>query len=418
MELNFKIRDKSDKSLKLREANLSNFKRKGFPNKREEDWKFTDLEKVLNDNFNELNNDQSDDKNPHLNDLNFTHNSIKIINGKLQSFNFKSESSKDKNFFSLKDLDFEHHLNFANELKDNQMQNLNTALHEGGFNLNINSDYKFKYPIVIYNYFTGPLKNKIINNSESINLSKNSNVTIIEYLIDESKGNFFKNTFKYINLDENAHLNYYLINKNESRNFFYEFSKVQLSKNSNFKKYLFSSGIKFGKFESNIKLNGINSSSEVYSGLFLGTNKHQEVKTTVQHLKPNCQSHQDIKNVITSGSKGVFQGKIFVDEIAQKTNAYQLSKGLLLDKDSEFSTKPELEIYADDVKCSHGSTSGNIDKDALFYLKARGIDSKEAVKMIIKGFLETVLEKIKNKEIMDILLNHFNTHIKYENRSN
>ena len=247
---------------------------------------------------------------------------------------------------------------------------------------------------------------------------KNSNATIIEYLVDESKGNFFKNTFKYINLEENSHLDYYFINKNESRNFFYEFSKVQLSKNTNFKKYLFSSGIKFGKFESDIKLNGTNSCGEVYSGLFLDNNNHQEVKTTIQHLKPNCQSHQDVKNVITSGSKGVFQGKIFVEEIAQKTNAYQLSKGLLLDKDSEFSTKPELEIYADDVKCSHGSTSGNIDKDALFYLKARGIDSKEAVKMIIKGFLETVLEKIKNKEIMDILLNHFNTHIKYENRSN
>ena len=298
------------------------------------------------------------------------------------------------------------------------MQNLNTALHEGGFNLNISSDYKFKHPIVIYNYFTGTLKNKIINNSDSINLLKNSNATIIEYLVDESKGNFFKNTFKYINLEENSHLDYYFINKNESRNFFYEFSKVQLSKNTNFKKYLFSSGIKFGKFESDIKLNGTNSCGEVYSGLFLDNNNHQEVKTTIQHLKPNCQSHQDVKNVITSGSKGVFQGKIFVEEIAQKTNAYQLSKGLLLDKDSEFSTKPELEIYADDVKCSHGSTSGNIDKDALFYLKARGIDSKEAVKMIIKGFLETVLEKIKNKEIMDILLNHFNTHIKYENRSN
>ena len=219
-------------------------------------------------------------------------------------------------------------------------------------------------------------------------------------------------------MNENSNLDYYFINKNESSNFFYEFSKVQLSKNTNFKKYLFSSGIKFGKFESNIKLNGINSCGEVYSGLFLNNNNHQEVKTTIQHLKPNCQSHQDVKNVITSGSKGVFQGKIFVEEIAQKTNAYQLSKGLLLDKDSEFSTKPELEIYADDVKCSHGSTSGNIDKDALFYLKARGIDSKEAVKMIIKGFLETVLEKIKNKEITDILLNHFNTHIKYENRSN
>ena len=418
MELNFKIRDKPNKSLKLREENLTNFKKKGFPNKREEDWKFTDLEKFLKDNFVELNNDNVNDKKPDFHEFSFIHNSIKLINGKLQSFDFKSENLKDKNYFSITNLDFNHHLNFANNLKDNPMQNLNTALHEGGFNLNISSDYKFKHPIVIYNYFTGTYKNKIINNSDSINLLKNSNATILEYLVDESKGNFFKNTFKYINLEENSHLDYYFINKNESRNFFYEFSKVQLSKNTNFKKYLFSSGIKFGKFESDIKLNGTNSCGEVYSGLFLANNNHQEVKTTIQHLKPNCQSHQDVKNVITSGSKGVFQGKIFVEEIAQKTNAYQLSKGLLLDKDSEFSTKPELEIYADDVKCSHGSTSGNIDKDALFYLKARGIDSKEAIKMIIKGFLETVLEKIKNKEIMDILLNHFNTHIKYENRSN
>ncbi len=418
MELNFKITDKSDRSLKLREASLSSFKKKGFPNKREEDWKFTDLEQVLNENFKELNNEQLDSKKPITQDLKFIHNSIILINGKLDSFDFKSENLKDKNSFKIKDVGFDHHLNFTNEFKDNPMQNLNTALHEGGFHLNINSDYRFKCPIVIYNYFTGALKNKIINNSETINMSKNSNATIIEYLIDESEGNFFKNTFKYINLEENASLNYYFINKNESNNFFYEFTKVDLLKHSNYKKYLFSSGIKFGKFESNIKLNGVNCSGEVYSGLFLGINNHQEIKTNIQHLKPNCQSHQDIKNVLTSGSKGVFQGKILVDEVAQKTNAYQLSKGLLLDEDSEFSTKPELEIYADDVKCSHGSTSGNIDKEALFYLKARGIESKEAVKMIIKGFLESILEKIKDKEIIDILLNHFNTHIKYENRSN
>ena len=418
MELNFKIIDKSNNSLKLRKANLSTFKKKGFPNKREEDWKFTDLEKVLNENFKELNNEQLDNKKPNAQDLKFNHNSIKLINGKLDSFNFKSENLKDKDHFKIIDFGFDHHLNFANELKDNPMQNLNTALHEGGFYLNINPDYKFKYPIVIYNYFTGILKNKMINNSESINISKNSNVTIIEYLVDESEGSFFKNTFKYFNLEENASLNYYFINKNESNNFFYEFLKVNLSKNSNFKKYLFSSGMKFGKFESNIKLNGMNSCGEVYSGLFLGVNNHQEIKTNIQHLKPSCQSHQDIKNVLTSGSKGVFQGKIFVDQIAQKTNAYQLSKGLLLDEDSEFNTKPELEIYADNVKCSHGSTSGNIDKEALFYLKARGIEGKEAVKMIIRGFLESVLEKIKNKEIIDILLNHFNTHIKYEDRSN
>ena len=119
MELNFKIKDKSDKSLKLREENLTNFKKKGFPNKREEDWKFTDLEKFLKDNFDELNNDNLNDKNPDFHEFSFIHNSIKLINGKLQSFDFKSENLKDKNCFSITNLDFNHHLNFANNLKDN-----------------------------------------------------------------------------------------------------------------------------------------------------------------------------------------------------------------------------------------------------------------------------------------------------------
>ena len=418
MELNFKIKDTSDTSYKKREENLLIFKKKGFPNKREEEWKFTDLEKILNDNFVELNNEKFENNRSNIQKFNFNHNSIILLNGKLESFNFELENFEDKNFSIVKELDLEHHLNFKSELNNNSMQNLNTALHEGGYSLNINSGIKFKYPIIIYNYFSGPLKNKIINNSEVINLSKNSNATIIEYLIDESEGCFFKNTFKYVNVEEEGSLTYFLINKNQSNNFFYDFSKVILSTNSNFKKFIFSSGIKFCKFENDIKLSGMNSLSEIYSGLFLSKNSHQEIKTNIQHLKPNCQSHQDIKNVLTFGSKGVFQGKIFVDQVAQKTNAYQLSKGLLLDENAEFSTKPELEIYADDVKCSHGSTSGNIDKDSLFYLKARGIEEKEAIKMIIKGFLENVLKKIKSKEVVEILLSHFNEHIKYDNKSN
>ncbi len=418
MELNFKIKDNSKKNLKQRETNLLSFHKKGFPNKREEEWKFTDLNKILNDNFKELNNKKLEKKKPKIKNLDFNHNSIVLINGKLDSSDFKLENFKDKNTIIIKESDLNHHLNFADELKNNVMQNLNTALHEDGFTINISSDYKFKYPIIIYNYFSGNLKNKIINNSEIINVSKNSNATILEYLIDESDGNFFKNTFKYLNIEKDASLNYFFINKNQSNNFFYEFSKVNLSTNSNFKKYIFSSGVKFCKFENNIKLDGVNSNGEVYSSLFLVDNNHQEIKTNIQHLKPSCQSHQNIKKVLTAGSKGVFQGKIFVDQIAQKTNAYQLSKGLLIDEDTDFSTKPELEIYADDVKCSHGSTSGNIDKDALFYLKARGIEEKEAIKMIILGFLESVYKNINDKKIKDILVNHFNTHIKYENRSN
>ncbi len=418
MELNFKIKDGLDKHLKLREEKLNYFKKKGFPNKRLEEWKFTDLEKILKENFKELNNEKSKNKNPNIIDLGFKHNSITLINGKLDSFNFKIENIKDKNYSPINELELDLLLNFVDETNENSMQNLNTALHEGGFKLDIKSEYKFKYPIVIFNYFSGVLNNKMINNSEVINLSKNSDATLIEFLIDNSSGCFFKNTFKYINIDEGASFNYYFINKNESKNFFYDYSKIKLSNNANLKKYIFPSGIKFNKSESNIELNGINSSSKIYSGSFLNRNNHQEIKTNIQHLKPNCQSHQDIKNVLTTRSKGVFQGKVFVDQISQKTDAYQLSKGLLLDEDCEFSTKPELEIYADDVKCSHGSTSGNIDIDALYYLKARGIKEKEAIKMIVKGFLESVLKDIKNREITEILENHLDTHINYENRSN
>ena len=131
-------------------------------------------------------------------------------------------------------------------------------------------------------------------------------------------------------------------------------------------------------------------------------------------MTENTKSYQLIKSVLDESSKAVYQGKIFVNSDAQKTDGYQLSKAILLNKDSEFNAKPELEIYADDVKCSHGSTSGNIDKEALFYLKARGIEEINAKKMIIKGFLESIFNNVKNEDIKDILVNHINTRLKNE----
>ena len=120
------------------------------------------------------------------------------------------------------------------------------------------------------------------------------------------------------------------------------------------------------------------SSCHILSGLNLSKEEHQEIKTQINHLAPNCKSYQKIKNVLESDSKGVYQGKIFVKDIAQKTDAYQLSRALILNDQAEFNAKPELEIYADDVKCSHGSSSGSIDKEAIHYLMTRGIELKAA----------------------------------------
>jgi Fe-S cluster assembly protein SufD len=116
-------------------------------------------------------------------------------------------------------------------------------------------------------------------------------------------------------------------------------------------------------------------------------------------LKPNCSSYQKIKNVLNKNCKSAFQGKIFVKDIAQKTDAYKLSKALILNDTSEFSAKPELEIYADDVKCSHGSTSGSISQDSIYYLMTRGINKKNAIELLTKAFLNEVISNIKSVEI-------------------
>ena len=139
--------------------------------------------------------------------------------------------------------------------------------------------------------------------------------------------------------------------------------------------------------------------------LSLNNDKHHEIRTIINHLTENTKSYQLIKSVLDDNSKSVYQGKIFVNSEAQKTDGYQLSKAILLNKDSEFNTKPELEIYADDVKCSHGSTSGNIDENSIFYLMSRGLNYQQSRELLINGFLLDVVEKITDSEIKNLIKN-------------
>ena len=210
---------------------------------------------------------------------------------------------------------------------------------------------------------------------------------------------FIKNTVDIVSLDDSAVLKNILIQESASNGHFYKYIKGSLENGSNYESYILSSGLKLNKIEIEINLDKDNSSCSIYSALNLTDDQHQEIKTRINHNSPNCKSYQKIKNVLNEKSRGVYQGKIFVEKIAQKTDAYQLSKALILNDDAEFDAKPELEIYADDVKCSHGSTSGSIDSDAVHYLMTRGISKKDAVKLLINGFLNEVLENINNSEV-------------------
>ena len=388
----------SVEEIKFRENNLKTFNKIGFPNRRQEDWKFTDLSKLIEANFKELKSNKrslSVYKIEKIND--FEHNYIELVDGFLKSSNFKYEN-KDK--ISIEEYKENKKINID---YSNSLINLNNALSEGGFSLEILSNYRLNKPLLIYNHFSDNVKNKIINNKNLIILNNDTSLNLVEINSDISEHNFILNNHTHISIGLNSSLKNYNIQKCKSNGFFYKYVKCSLNKNSNYENYIFSSGLKFNKIEEDINIEGEQTNCLINSALFLEFDSHQEIKTQINHLKPNCTSHQKIKTVLNKNCKSAYQGKIFVKDIAQKTDAYQLSKALLLDDTSEFNSKPELEIYADDVKCSHGSTSGSINEDSIYYLMTRGISRKKSIELLTKAFLFEVVNSIKDIDIKKLV---------------
>jgi Fe-S cluster assembly protein SufD len=395
-----KVKSLTSEEKAFRKKNLNLFLETGFPSKRNEDWKFTDLNAILNKNFDKITNNFEFDLNKKIQMLeNFEHNYILLTNGLLSESNFDYE---EKNKIEIKDF---KNAEIKNSESPNTLTLLNNALSLGGYSLNVLDNYKFKKPLIIYNYFSKNLNNVILNNSNYIKLNKGSELTVIEYTIDNFENNFIKNTSDNILIDDNAVYQSIYIQKSKSSGHFYRHTQANLENNSNYHNFILTSGLKFNKSEIEINLNKEKGNCSILSALNIVENEHQEIKTRINHYAPNCESYQKIKNVVNENGKGVYQGKIFVKDVAQKTNAYQLSKALILNDNAEFDAKPELEIYADDVKCSHGSTSGSIDADAIHYLMTRGIDAKTAKQLLINGFLNDIMDNISDTNIKIFLEN-------------
>ncbi len=395
-----KIKKISKEEKDFRIKNLNLFNKTGFPNKKKEDWKFSDLREIVQRNFKELNikdTSSMDEKVDLLKD--FDHNYLIVINGELSSSNFEFE---EKNKINIKTF---HNDNFLEENRDNPLIHLNHALSNKGYFLEIEDNYKLKKVLVIYNLFTKDLRENILNSRNKIKVGKNSELHTIDIVVNESKFKFINNVYENVILENNAVCRNIYIQNKKSEGYFHKFSKNTLESKSKYSSFIFPSGLKFNKLDLEFNLNGEGCECNLQAASFLDKNDHQEIKTRINHLAPNCKSYQRVKNVLNSDGKGVYQGKIFVKDIAQKTNAYQLSKAMLLSDNSEFDSKPELEIYADDVKCSHGSTSGSIDEDSIYYLMTRGLNRKESVKLLVNGFLSEVIEMIKSNTVKNFVKN-------------
>ncbi|MDB3887090.1 Fe-S cluster assembly protein SufD [Candidatus Pelagibacter sp.] len=388
--------DFSSSQKNIKEKNFNRFIEQGFPNKRIEDWKFSDLNQIISANFENLDFSKKNiDKSVDVDFINeFEHNKIIFVDGNIFKIDFNHE---DKDRFSLK-----HDLELDEQLNENALLNLNTAFLSSYIKFTVKKGYQFQKPLILYNYLTSDLVSHGLNLRMDINLEDGSSLDIVNIANQNAKNNFL-NFRQKINIGKNSVLKNYSLDISPTSNIKYSFNDINLDKNSHLEYFILSKGSKFAKHDINCSLNNDHGSVSLNGIIDLDNKKHHEIKTSINHNEENCKSYQLIKSVLNENSKGVYQGKIYVNSKAQKTDGYQLSRALLLNDDVEFNAKPELEIYADDVKCSHGSTSGNIDENSIFYLMSRGLSHAQSKKLLTNGFLNEVIEKITNENVKSLI---------------
>ena len=391
----------SEQEKKFKETNFKEFLKQGFPNRKLENWKFSDLNQIIKSNigeltfYNDYKKENQIDKIELISEL--EHNKIIIVDGKIEKIDFKLED-KDKIEILVEQGE--------ETIKENinSLINLNNAFSNKFCKIIIKKNYSLKKPLVIYHSTNKNTQSKNTNSRIDFKLEENACLRLIDIFKDNTEKNFL-NIYYNFELDKSSILKNYKIDKSINNNVKYSYNHVKQEANSISETFILSSGSKFFKNEINCDLLGQHSSAFV-NGIFdLDDENHHEIKSNINHLVENTKSYQLVKSVLEKKSKAVYQGKIFVSSEAQKTDGYQLSNAILLSENSEFNAKPELEIYADDVKCSHGSSSGSLDENSIFYLMSRGLNYKEAKKLLINGFLLDVIEKITDEEIKNLIKN-------------
>ena len=391
----------SEQEKKFKETNFKEFLKQGFPNRKLENWKFSDLNQIIKSNigeltfYNDYKKENQIDKIELISEL--EHNKIIIVDGKIEKIDFKFED-KDKIEILVEQGE--------ETIKENinSLINLNNAFSNKFCKIIIKKNYSLKKPLVIYHSTNKNTQSKNTNSRIDFKLEENACLRLIDIFKDNTEKNFL-NVYYNFELDKSSILKNYKIDKSINNNVKYSYNNVKQEANSISETFILSSGSKFFKNEINCDLLGQHSSAFV-NGIFdLDDENHHEIKSNINHLVENTKSYQLVKSVLEKKSKAVYQGKIFVSSEAQKTDGYQLSNAILLSENSEFNAKPELEIYADDVKCSHGSSSGSLDENSIFYLMSRGLNYKEAKKLLINGFLLDVIEKITDEEIKNLIKN-------------
>tara|TARA_Y100001978_G_C23702783_1_gene442340 strand:- start:405 stop:1706 length:1302 start_codon:yes stop_codon:yes gene_type:complete len=379
---------------------------KGFPTIKDEEWKYTNLFPILKKDY-KLSGPLTKVKQESLNEyiLNDTETHLIVfVNG---------QYSKD-----LSSIDDEH--TFICSLDKAELKNplilkkywgkclpknpdslvaLNSALSRNGTFIYVPKNTIIEKPIQILYITTGVAANLFLQTRNLIVVEENAQVQITERHQNIDNNEVFTNTLTEINAGANSTVDFYKIQNDKRNCSLIDNTWIKQEKTSNCSVDTFSFGGKFIRNNLNFFLNGEHAESNMRGITLIGQNQLVDHHTLVDHAVPNCQSNELYKGIFDDNAKGVFNGKVMVRPDSQKTNAFQSNNNLLLTNSASIDTKPQLEIYADDVACSHGCTVGQLDDEALFYLRSRGIPFKEAQAMLMYAFANDVLSNVKIAEL-------------------
>lgn len=392
----------------VRTTAIKNFEDKGFPTKKDEAWKYTSLNAILKNDFTvfpkEENNIQySDVKKYFLHEIDtykvvfidgiFSSHLSSTTHDGIDVCLMASALSRPK-YKMVIDAYFNQIAN-----KDDSLTSLNTAFANEGAYINIPKSKVADKPIEIMYFSTGNEAALLVQPRNLVIVGENSHVQIIERHQSLNENPVLTNSVTEIFAKKRAIVDYYKIQNDTLEANLIDNTYVSQQKESHVSVHTFSFGGNLTRNNLNFYHFGERLTSTLNGITIIGEKQHVDHYTLVKHSAPNCESFQDYKGIYADRSTGVFNGKVYVEKEAQKTNAFQKSNNILLSDKATINAKPQLEIFADDVKCSHGCTVGQLDETALFYMQQRGIPKKEAKALLMYAFSNAVIENIKIPEL-------------------
>ena len=382
----------------LRNSAFKQYKEVGIPNRKWEGWQFTDFSALEKTSY-RLAAPSDIPPVPKTLPTIDNCNRILIINGHFQE---NLSVLPDKVTVQTMQQAYATNPEIFNQAvvnNSNPFHNLNTALMNSGLAINVGNNAVIDEPIHIL-YYTTRLTEPIMNHPLFLIVAgAGSETTIIEHYAGETNVQYWQNVVTNIKLSNNAVLNHTRIQEEDYNGSHIADTVYSLGKDAQLNAFHFASGSSL--YRQNIQVNLASSgASSMVNGLCIAKDhQHLDQHIIINHLKENCNSNQLFKYILSDTSAGVFNGRVTVSEGAQKTDAQQTTRNLLLTDRAMAHSNPQLEIYADDVKCAHGSTTGQLDKNAIFYLRSRGIDVRTAQLLLISGFAKEVMETITNINI-------------------